>query len=207
MSLVTAAVSAASQMASEYSEYELLRMRNMQENQLKLASLGLDLPKEPPVIAAPVLAPRPPRQPRERCTVRIASLRRSRTRGRDGSTPSRPALRSTCVRRASFDDALRRIRGERQAATPVGPTPRRGVRGSADRRGPGGWNAGAGVGTAVVIARAGGDAHRVTIRKRPDGRLYGYVGRTQINIKGTDSFPCMVSGINVLCYEADGFLA
>ena len=84
--------------------------------------------------------------------------------------------------------------------------------GGGNRGGAGGWNAGPYVGTALVVQAsrrhsAATSSRRIAIRQRPDGRLYGYFGRTQIAFRhGAMNLPVTLSGVTVLSYEDGGKL-
>ena len=204
------------------SDYELLRQRNMAENERILTALGLATKSECNLVVppAPQVHMQQPRvaQRWQTCESRLASLR-----------PLRNAEEAVVVnkylaprpRRTSFMEASNRLvkkstsfnvllhpgssaeraigTVERQRAAP-----RKKANYSAGQRG--GWNAQTHtiVGTAVVSesARNGTPStyRRVPIRKRADGRKYGYVGRTQIAFRAGQFFPCCMSGVHVVSY-------
>ena len=191
---------------SMVSEYELLRQRNMEDNQRTLAELGLD--KRSLVLSQHVR--RATNQDHERraahftvaeCKERLASLRRRAVphspAGASRKEAPRTRLATATARAAAARDAcpatrVRQKHARRTEGSIVGHA--------------GGWNAGPYVGIAVVRENGSRSSHwlrRIAIRKRSDGsgRLYGYVGRKQIVFRRDtlDCLPCVLQlGIQVV---------
>ena len=183
------------------SEYELLRQRNIEDNQRTLEELGLD---ERLVLCQHVR--RPTNQDHERraaqftvaeCEERLASLRRRAVPHSPANATRAPRTRAaTASARAAADrdpcpaTLARQKRARHTEWSIVGQA--------------GGWNAGPYVGVAVVRQNGSRSSNwRIAIRKRSDGsgRLYGYVGRKQIVFRRDtlDCLPCMLQlGIQVV---------
>ena len=181
------------------SEYELLRQQNIADNQRILAALGLDTVPKEKIHAA--------RAPQQRIIWSTNQARRATLRERAEGLAQVPD--DDRPRRPCFKEAARRLRTKGNIPVPSTSSPRAAPRRRAKPRAPGGgqrggWNAGPYVGTALVTD--GSEARRVAIRQRPDGRLYGYVGRTQICFRESMTFPCMISGVKVVAYTNGGSL-
>ena len=185
------------------SEYELQRQRNIEDNNRALVALGLDQPLLKPLPIANV-APRTGTYVRRvwfRSEERVASLR-----GPDpvSAKPKKGRARLMSLRSHShvqhkvLDATIDKVQKAK-------PRPRKFSDGTGQR---GGWNAGPYVGTALVHGSGGRGRYMIAIRKRPDGRFYGYVGRTQLSFRaGTlDNLPCVLSGFTVVKYQSGGSL-
>ena len=216
------------------SAYEKERLRNIADNQRKLAALGLIQP-----IAAEAAAPSGATTNSACVRVRlngapciatagdarrvhwqrivyvkdekrVASLR-ARAPPASQLTPRKAALEIS-KRKIAAAVAIVAATAHARAATAFARTRRAMIRaarkGSATGRGAGGWNAGPYIGVALVqeMQRSGNSPTlKIAIRERTDGsgRLYGYVGRTQIACKPDklDCLPVVISGIKVLSYK------
>ena len=188
------------------SEYELLREANIAENQRTLDALGLVTSNKNmgshliPIISAPPREPRPyVKHVRFVDEDRVASLRKRVTH--DIPRPNFYRDKRAMTRSRAREEASRVvIKKPRQPRASIGEGRVGG--------GAGGWNAGPYVGTAMMVqGRNSAGARRIALRQRPDGRLYGYFGRTQVAFRnGEMSLPCTLSGVTVLSYEDGGKL-